>query len=76
MTEQPRCPLCDAKTVKHPELRRLRAIEYCCECVYGFDPAALVVSTWHDDPYEQMEDGDLVTICRACDKARAEEYAE
>ena len=66
------CPLCDAKTIVHPE-RKCKKY-YCCDCADQFPRKEIVVRTWHDGPYCQCDDGMLITVCRPCAAKEAAEY--
>ena len=41
-------------------------------CADQFEPNQLVVIGWSDDPYDQLESGDLITVCNECNKLRKE----
>lgn len=57
------CPLCDEPTEPHPD--REKPEGYCQECAEGpFKADKLRVVTWNENPYAQMDDGDLNTVCR------------
>jgi len=70
------CPLCDAKTIKHPEANNGACTRYCGDCAEEFPLSGVVVVTWDDDPFSQIDDGSLLTICRECSDEREEEFRE
>lgn len=67
VTTDAKCPLCGAETAPHDDREDTEA--YCVECAKGPFPADQIhVVTWHEDPYTQIEDGDLITRCLKCQK--------
>lgn len=76
VTTDPECPLCGVRTVRHPEGKRPRKVQYCCQCTDEFNLSDVVVRTWNDDPYDQVDDGMLITVCRTCEAELKAELAD
>ena len=48
--------------------------EYCIACAKGPFPAETMhLVTWNEDPYSQIEEGDLICICPQCRIEKGEE---
>lgn len=70
------CPLCAKATTPHPEAKEKEG--YCQGCAEGpFPLDVLHLVTWNENPYVQIEDGDLYYLCPKCHADRlAEEESE
>lgn len=67
VTTENYCPLCNEATAPHPESMITNG--YCADCAKGPFPAAkLHVITWHEDPYIQTHDPELICRCLKCHK--------
>lgn len=63
------CPLCHRPTMSHTDSDDPE--HYCIDCAGGPFPAdTMHVLTWEEDPYTQIEDGDLMCICPLCHAKR------
>jgi len=75
VTTDTTCPLCNAPTVEHPE--RGEKERYCSKCGEGPFPLEIMhLITWNEDPYMQLEDGDLICECPKCKAEQDQEEAE
>lgn len=63
------CTHCGAETSEHPEAKD--EDHYCVECGDGpFPTEQCHVVTDEEDPYIQIDDGDLITVCLSCKAKR------
>ena len=76
VTADDHCPLCGRQTRQHKDAKQPDPIQYCGDCGGEFTASEVVVKTWNDDPYEQTEDGMLITVCRWCQAKVIEETDE
>lgn len=68
------CPHCGEATDEHPEAHD--AEQYCVECGGGpFPSDQCHVITDDEDPYMQIDDGDLICVCQKCKAKRDKEEA-
>lgn len=70
------CDLCGKRTAPHPDSASPDAAQYCVDCAGEFAASEIVVRTWKDDPYQQLDDGTLITVCLNCEAARKAEFDE
>lgn len=73
VTVDKECDLCEAKTIRHPEADELDRQQYCVDCAGEITREEAIVRTWKDDPFEQCEDGMLITVCQGCEQIRQDE---
>ncbi len=74
VTTDATCPLCNKPTATHSESETKEG--YCMRC--GVGPTAATemhLITWNEDPYMQIDDGDLILSCRACVEEAEDELA-
>lgn len=74
VTTDATCPLCNEPTALHPERETKEG--YCMRC--GDGPTAATemhLITWNEDPYLQIDDGDLILSCRDCHAEAEDELA-
>lgn len=72
VTTDATCPLCNKPTEPHPDRNQREG--YCMRCGDGPTAAtSMHLITWNEDPYMQLDDGDLILSCRACVEKEAEE---
>jgi len=76
VTADAKCDLCEKRTVPHPESASPDQAQYCVACGEECTAAEVIVRTFKDDPYCQLEDGGLITVCLTCEKVRIEEEGE
>lgn len=70
VTTDSECPLCNTPTEVNPHIPKDKSEScYCTYCGNGpFKEARMHLVTWNEDPYTQMEDGDLTLKCNDCRK--------
>lgn len=73
VTVDDECDLCEAATIRHPEADEIDRQQYCIDCAEEISRDQAIVRTWKDDPYEQCDDGMLITVCRRCEDIRQAE---
>ena len=74
VTVAEKCPLCSGPTMPNPHAAEKEGYcMYCAEGPFPLDDLHLV--TFEEDPYFQMEDGDINCICRDCKERKAKEAA-
>ncbi len=65
------CPLCSKPTTAHPDCDEKEG--FCYACAEGPFPAEnLHVVTYNENPYLQIEEGDLILRCAQCQDEQEE----